>query len=1387
MGLLTRPDKLLQRTTRRLGSQATARKRLQKQLRIEQLEDRRLLAVVAAWNAEGNALDSVGSNNGTLFNGATYATGQVGKAFKFDGINDRINIADSPSLALTHSMTIEGWVKANAIPAAGQQGEILFRGDDRGGLDPYSLSLQPNGQLRFEVVSGPGSTNLWATMPIGQFVHVVGTLDDATGQMNLYLNGGLISQTVTTVRPFGALDPASNPGIGIGNHGGYPTTPHNFPFNGLIDELKVYDNALTASDVVANFFAGGGKPSISISDVSLSEDASVIVGTPLVPANSSGLVGTRSILLGPDGNVYVASFDTDSIKVFASGTGEYIRELTTPGGEMDAPIGMAIGQDGKLYVGARYSRNIVRFDISTGDSQVFVPTAAGGLGRGVSLAFGPDGNLYVSTRVDDDPAATNSVKRFDGNTGAFLDDFVASGSGGLTDVYGIAFGPDGNLYVVSAASSEIKRYDGQTGAYLNNFVASGIGGIANASQILFHSDGNLYVASQANQQILRYNAATGQFLDAYASSLGAGPTGLAFAPSGELYVALGNAVGQIVPLSAAVTVSLSVSSANTITVNYSTTNGTAVAGSDYTATSGVIVFPPGVTKQTLGVQLIDDTLLESTEVYTINLSNPSSGATLADNQAVVTIIDDEAGRALSISDTTMNEGGTPHFRQVFVPRTNGGLVNPRTPIFHNGMLYVLNESANSVIRYNAETGAFVDYLIGPNPLLNGGLARPMSMAFGPEGNLYIVTYETNQVLRYDGTTGAFLDTFISSGSGGLSLGTDLAFDSAGNLYVTTDVTAQVLRYDTNGNPFPGSLGASGTAVFVPSNSGGMAGGRGIIFDASGNLLVASIGTDQVLKFSGTTGAFLGQFVSTGSGGLDQPHSLAIGPDGNLYVGSTNLDAVFRYSGTSGAFIDTFVLPGSGGLDNPIGLTFDSTGRLYVASAFSREILQFSIEPEAVFTVSLPGALTTPISVNFATASGSAVSGNDFVITSGTITIAPGKSFQTIVVPLIDDSIYEDTESFFVNLSNPVGGTIAIGQGVATIIDNDLPPTKFFVVNDGSPDRTYEYSATGSAIENYAINSGNTQPRGAASNVAGDKVWVADKNRKVYVYNTSGGLQGSWSAGSLASNALVEGIATNGSDVWIVDSKSDKVFRYTNAAGKLTGSQNAASSFPLSSSNTYPKGIVTDGTYLWVVNDSTTDKVFKYTTSGSLVGSWTINTANKYPTGLTIDPTGASQSIWIVDSGTDRVYEYGNARSNSGGSLVGSFGLAAGNTNPQGIADPPTPGTQLQSASANLTYAPMSLAPDFDESTPLVTAFASANLRTSDSRSDERAARVDQALVMPGSPKLKLRDSNVSAVPPVRSEPMARADKDDAREACDEALLDVLAEADLAHYASVFGN
>jgi hypothetical protein len=287
--------------------------------------------------------------------------------------------------------------------------------------------------------------------------------------------------------------------------------------------------------------------------------------------------------------------------------------------------------------------------------------------------------------------------------------------------------------------------------------------------------------------------------------------------------------------------------------------------------------------------------------------------------------------------------------------------------------------------------------------------------------------------------------------------------------------------------------------------------------------------------------------------------------------------------------------------------------------------------------------------------------------------------QTVTVTGVNDAIYDGNVAYTI-ITGAAASADPSYQGMnaadvsVTNNDNDPPPTKFYVVNDATQNLTYEYGATGALVESYSLNSGNSAPRGAASNVAGDKTWVIDANKKVYVYNNSGLLLGSWTAGTLANNADVQGIATNGSDVWIVDAKSDKVYRYAGAASRLSGSQNAASSFSLNNQNGNATDLVTNGVHVWVVNNSSTDKVFQYTVSGSLVGSWTITSGGGSPTGITIDPTNVSD-IWIVDSNTDRVYQFTAAASRTSGSQSpsASFALAPGNTNPQGIADPPAAG------------------------------------------------------------------------------------------------------------------
>jgi hypothetical protein len=101
------------------------------------------------------------------------------------------------------------------------------------------------------------------------------------------------------------------------------------------------------------------------------------------------------------------------------------------------------------------------------------------------------------------------------------------------------------------------------------------------------------------------------------------------------------------------TVTLSAASEQPVTVDYSTSNGTATAGSDYAAASGTLIFAPGQTLQTLTVLVNGDGLGEPDETFVVNLVSPTNAFT-ADSQGVATIVDDEP--RISISDVTKAEG-----------------------------------------------------------------------------------------------------------------------------------------------------------------------------------------------------------------------------------------------------------------------------------------------------------------------------------------------------------------------------------------------------------------------------------------------------------------------------------------------------------------------------------------------------------------------------------------------------------------------------------------------------------------------------------------------------------------------------------------------------------
>jgi endoglucanase len=133
---------------------------------------------------------------------------------------------------------------------------------------------------------------------------------------------------------------------------------------------------------------------------------------------------------------------------------------------------------------------------------------------------------------------------------------------------------------------------------------------------------------------------------------------------------------------------------------------------------------------------------------------------------------------------------------------------------------------------------------------------------------------------------------------------------------------------------------------------------------------------------------------------------------------------------------------------------------------------------AAFTVSLSKAATSPVTVRYATVAGTAAAGADFNPVSGTLTFAPGETRKDVRVTLVDDAVVESTEQFKLTLSAPAGATIAGGEGVATVADNDtvpLPPPPAAAAKFNYTEALqkalffYEANRSGDLPDNYAVN------------------------------------------------------------------------------------------------------------------------------------------------------------------------------------------------------------------------------------------------------------------------------------------------------------------------------
>jgi len=464
------------------------------------------------------------------------------------------------------------------------------------------------------------------------------------------------------------------------------------------------------------------------------------------------------------------------------------------------------------------------------------------------------------------------------------------------------------------------------------------------------------------------------------------------------------------------TVTLNAASGQTVTVNYATADGTAVAGTDYTAASGVLTFAPGVTSQTINVTVTGDTVFEPNQTLFLNLS-AATNATITDNQGVGTITNDDTAPTLTIGDVTVSEAaGTATFT---VTRTGATEVPITVDYATADGTAVSTAGGPGTPDYTGTSGTLTFA-----PSLSATATQTFTVAIGNDG-----IYEAAEQLlaNLSNPVGAT----IADGQGVLTI-TD---DDAAPTIAVNDVT----------------VGENGTATFTVTLTGATALPISVNYATVDGTAVSSAsatpGTPDYLATSGTL-----TFNPSASGTQTLTVTVPLVDDATNEP--TEQFALNLSGPTNGAT-----------LADAQGIATVTDGDPVPTISVDDVIIA---EGDAgttamTFTVSLSAASGQTVTVNYATADGTALAGSDYAAASGTLTFAPGVTTQTVTVLVTGETVFEVDQTLLLNLNGPTNATIADGQGVGTITNDDAAPTLSIgdvSVSEAAGTATYTVTRTG---------------------------------------------------------------------------------------------------------------------------------------------------------------------------------------------------------------------------------------------------------------------------------------------------------------------------------------
>ncbi|HEX8710071.1 MAG TPA: Calx-beta domain-containing protein, partial [Pyrinomonadaceae bacterium] len=558
------------------------------------------------------------------------------------------------------------------------------------------------------------------------------------------------------------------------------------------------------------------------------------------------------------------------------------------------------------------------------------------------------------------------------------------------------------------------------------------------------------------------------------------------------------------------TVSLSTSGTQPITVDYATADGTATAGTDYLAATGMLTFAPGETVKTISVTINGDTTIEPDETFFVNLTNPVN-ATFTDPQGQGTITNDDTAPPVAgvvvISQIYGGGGNTgapfnADFIELFNPGTSAVDITTWSVQYASGS----STSGNFSVTPLCPTGTCSIAAGGYFLVKEAGGATGSSFTADVTGTIGM-SASSGKVALVTTTTplsaASGCSTLLAGAVDFVGYGSATCFEGTGPTPAPGNTTAALRKsggcQDTNdnasdflvGTPTPRYSGSprnfcNGVSVSIDNvtvtegNSGTVAANFTVTLSAaSAQTVTVDFTTADGTATAGSDYQSNGGTLTFAPGDLTKTVTVLVNGDTldeaneTFFVNLTNaVNANISASQGTGTITDD-----------------DATPSLSINDVTVAEGNAGAGTTNATFTVTLSAQSGQQVTVDFATAAGSATAGTDYQATSGTLTFAPGQTSKTVTVLVNGDTDFENDETFFVNLTNPVNATLTDPQGQATITNDDPAPViPALSINDatvtegdvGTVNATFTVTLSSTSTQTVTVNYSTSTTPGTAT-------------------------------------------------------------------------------------------------------------------------------------------------------------------------------------------------------------------------------------------------------------------------------------------------------------------